>query len=137
MLKIILALLCAAAYVALNYRSLLVTIKHHSRQTKAEDDLGLFLAVFAALAGGAALYWSGIWLGIVMIGAVLVLWYRKYAELDRLAEDEERDIRAGLRAFNMFNFNEKLFKRCIFWLLRDYLVVTTILIISAYLLIYK
>ena len=137
MLKIILALLCAAAYVTLNYRSLIVTIKHHSRRTKAEDDLGLFLAVFAALAGGAALYWSGIWLGIIMIGAVLVLWYRKYVELDRLAEDEERDIRAGLRAFNMFNYYDKLFKRCVFWLLRDYLLVTTILVISAYLLIYK
>ena len=138
MLKIIFAVLCAAVYVGLNYGSMLVTIKHHSRQTKTEDDLGLFLAVFAALVGGAALYLSEgwmIWLGIAMSGSVLVLWYLKYAELDRLAEEEERDIRSGLRAFNMFNYHDKLCKRCVFWLLREYLMVTTILFVVTYLLI--
>ena len=45
-----------------------------------------------------------IWLGAFMLLGLFILWDKKRRELDRLAKDEDRDIKAGLRAFNMFNF---------------------------------
>ena len=136
-LKIFLIVISVVAYIGLNYWSLLITIKFHSRQTKADEDLGMFLAVIAALCGAPIAFinqtWA-IWLGAFMLLGLFILWDKKRRELDRLAKDEDRDIKAGLRAFNMFNFNEKLYKRCVFWGLGIWLPVNLATALIIYLL---
>ncbi len=136
-LKIFLIVFAVVAYIGLNYWSLLITIKFHSRQAKADEDLGMFLAIIAALCGAPIAFinqtWA-IWLGAFMLLGLFILWDKKRRELDRLAKDEERDIKAGLRAFNMFNFNEKLYKRCVFWGLEVWFPVNLAAALIIYLL---
>ena len=89
--------------------------------------LKIFLIVISVVAYIGLNYWF-------MLISLFILWDKIRRELDRLAKDEDRDIKAGLRAFNMFNYYEKLYKRCVFWGLGIWLPVNLATALIIYLL---
>ncbi len=128
------AIFCMVMTVIWTLLSLHICVKYHSRRTKVEEDLSLFLMIIAAINGGGAyvLWHNAFWVPVVILLVVLIYWGQMLHKLDLQAKEEDADIRAGLRAFNMHNHHEKLYKRCVYWLVAEFIPITLGTVIVMY-----